>query len=145
MPLWARRVVEIQWRTLQGCQGRWEVLKSLVLERWMSPWLGLFIGFREDYRNGRILNLFTLFHSILSKMVFVLWSAHNRKKNDWVCCFSLESFYQFTGGQELTSDYLHRVNQGSLTLTPKWSGMNVWRLRNKVFLLVPHFRGATHN
>lgn len=80
------------------CQGHWEVLKILVLAKWTSPWFGLFIGFRKDYRNGKILNLFTLSCSILSKIVFLLWSGDNRKKKkEWVCWFSLESSYQFAG------------------------------------------------
>lgn len=83
----------------KGYQGYWEVWKSLVLARWTSPWLGvgMFIGFRKDYRNGKTLNLFTLSHSILSKMVLLLWSGHNRKKKDWLGRFSLESSFQFAG------------------------------------------------
>lgn len=107
----------------KGYQGYWEVLKSLVLARWTSPWLGvgMFIGFRKDYRNGKTLNLFTLSHSILSKMVLLLWSGHNRKKMTDFAGFLWSPHFNLQVnicGQELKSDGLHRTNQGSLTLNP---------------------------
>lgn len=81
-------------------------------------------------------------------MVFLLWSGHIRKKmTEFAGLLSSPhiNLQSTICDQELTPDCLHRINQGSLTLNPRWGGVNVWRLRNKVCLLVPHFKGAMCN
>lgn len=89
----------------------------------MSSWLGTFIRFRRDDRNGKILNLFTLFLSILSEMVvFLLQQVHNGKKITEFAGFLSSPHFDFQvgiRGQELKSECLHRINRDSLTLNPK--------------------------
>lgn len=91
--------------------------------------MGMFIRFRKNNSNGKILNLLTLSLSILSKVaVFLFWQVHNGTKITEFAVFLWSPHFSFQvsiRGWELKWDCLPRVNRDPLTLNAKSGGMNM--------------------